>query len=191
MKQNFSIAHRLLHWSIAFVMLFLLMTIFLRENWMNKYLMRDMIMEYLNTFSVEISEDQGMKIAKAIRGNMWQWHINAGYVLIGLYLLRLTVNLKEKGLSFDFIFSKTLPLKEKIQKWVYLLFYIGIGGSLVTGMCIIYDIGPHDLLEDLHKLSIYYLVSFIVIHFIGIVGGELTNKKNIVSEMIHGKNNEN
>ncbi|MBD0400501.1 cytochrome b/b6 domain-containing protein [Flammeovirga sp. EKP202] len=188
-NRNFSLSHRLLHWLIAFTMLFILMTIFLRENWMSKYYMRDVILNYLGTFDIEITKDQAMKVAKAIRGNMWQWHINAGYLLIGLYVLRLLTNAKEKGIKLNFLSSNDMTGREKVEGWVYFIFYVCIAGSLITGMSLIYDIGDHELMEDMHKLSLYYLVSFIVIHFFGIVVGELRDKKNIVSKMIHGKNN--
>ncbi|MBB6459766.1 cytochrome b/b6 domain-containing protein [Flammeovirga kamogawensis] len=186
-SKEYSGAHRLLHWLIAFSMLFMLLTIFLRLNWMNKYVMSDILTEQLTKIGVAITEKQSVKIAKVIRGNMFEWHIYVGYLLIGLYSLRLALNAKMHGLKFSNLTSSSIPAKEKFQSWVYTIFYVCVGGSLITGTCIVNDIGPHKLLEDIHKLSLYYLVTFVVLHFAGIVIGEFTDKPNSVSEMIHGK----
>ncbi|NLR90109.1 cytochrome b/b6 domain-containing protein [Flammeovirga agarivorans] len=187
-NSTFSAPHRILHWLIAFTMLFLTLTIFLRLEWMNKYLMSDILLDQLAKIDVSITKDQSIKIAKVIRGQMWQWHINAGYLLIVLYACRLSLNLKERGFKFTTITSSTASAKEKFQWWLYTIFYICVGGSLLTGMFVINDIGDHELMEDIHKLSLYYLLSFIVIHFVGVIAAELTDNKNIVSEMISGKN---
>ena len=41
--------------------------------------------------------------------------------------------------------------------------------------------------EEIHKLAIYWMPGFIVLHFVGITIAELTNKKGIVSKMLGGE----
>ncbi|MBB3698482.1 cytochrome b/b6 domain-containing protein [Flammeovirga yaeyamensis] len=187
-NNNFSAPHRILHWLIAFTMLFITLTIFLRMNWMNKYLMSDIITEQLSNLDISITKKDSVKIAKVIRGQMWTWHIYAGYLMIGLLSLRVLLNIKERGIKLTTISSSEATGKEKFQWVLYALFYVLVAASLLTGMFIINDIGDHELMEDLHKLSLYYLVGFLVIHLVGVVAAELTDQKNIISEMISGKN---
>ena len=59
--------------------------------------------------------------------------------------------------------------------------------SLVTGLLI--EHGQKELkkpLEEIHELSIYYLLAYIVIHFTGVLIAEFTNDKGIISKIISG-----
>jgi cytochrome b len=60
--------------------------------------------------------------------------------------------------------------------------------SLLTGLLI--EFGPDDLhetMETIHKLSLYYLISFIVLHFGGLWIAEKIEKQSLVSKMIASK----
>ena len=85
---KFSLAHRILHWSLAIAILFLLLTILLRMGWMNKNHMADILKENLSEINIQISDDQAVVIAKKIRQPMWQWHIYTGYAIVVIYFLR-------------------------------------------------------------------------------------------------------
>ena len=41
-------------------------------------------------------------------------------------------------------------------------------------------------MEQIHVLSIYYLLSFIILHLGGIFIAELTNQKGLISKMVSG-----
>ena len=41
-------------------------------------------------------------------------------------------------------------------------------------------------MEEIHELSIYYLLAFIVIHFGGVLVAELGSQKGIISKIISG-----
>jgi len=84
-------------------------------------------------------------------------------------------------------FDKTLTLKEKFQYGVYFIFYACVSISLVTGLVI--EFGPKNLknnMEEIHVLSIYYLITFIIIHFGGILKAELTNQQGLISKIVSG-----
>jgi cytochrome b561 len=176
-----------MHWAIAFCFLFLLLTIFLRLGWMNKNNMALIMKDSLSANGVQLNEDQLLDMAKKVRKPMWQWHIWIGYALVALYSIRLL-------LPFFGEMRITNPLKDghstkqKIQFWTYLVFHICVSISLITGMLIVW--GPEsikDLTEEIHVLSIYYLISFIFLHFGGIILAELSNQKGIISRIINGK----
>ena len=183
---KFSLAHRLLHWAIAFSLLFMLLTIFLRLGWMNKHNMADIISDKLQDIDVKIDEEQAITIAKGVRSPMWAWHVYIGYVLVGLYILRMAFFIT-KGASFKQNLLKGV-LKEKVQAWSYVLFYVLLGSALISGLIIEFGSEKYKhTTEEYHELSLYWLVLFIVVHFIGLYIPEIKNRKGIVNKMITGK----
>ncbi|CAG0949628.1 MAG: cytochrome b/b6 domain-containing protein [Bacteroidetes bacterium] len=184
----YSKVYRIVHWLIALSMLFLLLTVFLRLGWMNKVHIADIIKQYLSTTKQTLSDEQLMVLAKQIRKPMWDWHIYMGYVLVGLYVIRLLLPIFDE-MKFRNPFNKELSLKVKFQYAVYLLFYLCVAVSLITGLVI--ELGSKELkepMEEIHALSIYYLLAFIVIHFAGVLMAEFTNQKGIISKMVSGSN---
>lgn len=186
-NKKFSLTHRLLHWLIAFAILFLMLTVFLRLTWMEKNNVAAILEENLKALDITINHDDAIKIAKKIRKPMWDWHIYSGYFLIGLYVLRL-LSLYLSGMIFPNPFLKTSNLKQKIQGWTYIIFYSLMSISLITGFFIVNGSPEYkDVLETIHVQSIYYVVLFIILHFTGLVISEYSNEKGIISKMIHGK----
>ncbi len=175
-----------MHWAIAICMLLLLITIFLRLTWMNKDNVADIIQSYLATTDQALTRDQAIVLAKQIRKPMWQWHIYLGYVLTGLYAIRMALPFLGH-MKFSSPFSKALSLKVKFQYWVYLVFYACVAVSLTTGLII--DFGPKNLkepMEEIHVLSIYYLVTFIALHLGGVLMAEFTSDNGIISRIVSG-----
>ena len=78
-----------MHWAIALCILFMLFTIFLRLTWLNKVNVSQILGDELSQREINLSSEELTKIAKKIRKPMWAWHVYIGYVLIGLYALRL------------------------------------------------------------------------------------------------------
>ena len=184
---NYSRTHRLMHWAIALCMLFLLLTIFLRSTWMSRDSVTGVINDVLKDTEVKLSKEQIGKIARGIRNPMWDWHIYIGYVLTGLYSIRLLLPAMGE-MKFQWPFGKALSPKVKFQLTTYLVFYFCVFLSLVTGLLI--EFGPdaiHELMEEVHGFSLYYLLGFIFLHFAGILLAELGTEKGIVSRMIGGK----
>ncbi|HLW31348.1 MAG TPA: cytochrome b/b6 domain-containing protein [Aequorivita sp.] len=184
---SYSRIYRVVHWAIAVTFLLLLITIFLRLTWMNKFNMADIIQEYLKGTDQTMTYDEIVLMAKQIRKPMWEWHINLGYVLVGLFSIRFTLPLFGT-MKFQNPLSKDLSLKVRFQKWTYIIFYICVVGSLITGLLI--EWGPKDWkkpVEEIHMLGIYYLVAFIVVHLAGVIIAELSSQKGIVSRIVSGK----
>ena len=185
-KRNYSVIYRLMHWSIAFCMLFILFTVFLRLTWMNKENVADIMQKYFANTNTSLTREQLIDLAKQIRKPMWVWHNYAGYVLSALFFLRLTLPFFGE-LKFANPFTKQLPLKVKFQYWVYLVFYVCVLISLVTGLAI--EFGPADIkntVEEIHVLSIYYLLTFLVLHVGGILIAEFTVNPGIISRIVRG-----
>src|SRR5690554_3115558 len=183
---KYSGIYRIFHWAIAITFLLLLITIFLRLTWMNKENMADIIQNYLNGTDQSLSRDQLIILSKQIRKPMWDWHIYMGYVLVGLFSLRFTLPFFGT-MKLQNPLVKNLSIKQKFQKWAYIVFYVCVVVSLVTGLII--ELGPKDLkkpMEEIHILGIYYLIAFIVIHLAGVIIAEFTNQKGIISQIVSG-----
>lgn len=139
-------------------------------------------MDGLFSIDIEITKDQAIKIAKQIRSPMFDWHLIVGYIAAGVYVLRLIYNSTKKNLY------SPKNTTEKFQLWVYRVFYIFLGFTLITGLLIRF--GPdflHDVAENIHKMTLYYLIPFLILHFTGLILAEIGSEKGIVSKMIGGK----
>ncbi|NCT18623.1 MAG: cytochrome B [Flavobacteriaceae bacterium CG_4_9_14_0_8_um_filter_34_30] len=188
-ERNYTTIYRVMHWAIALCMIFMLITIFLRLTWMNKEHVADIIQNYIATLDTSLSREQLIILAKQIRKPMWDWHVYTGYVLVGLYGLRMALPLFGK-MKFSNPLEKQLTKKMKFQYWLYLAFYGCVAISLATGLII--ELGPKTFkatMESIHVLSIYYLIAFIILHIGGIVIAELTNQQGIISRMVSGTKN--
>ena len=165
--RNYSKVYRILHWLIAFSFIFLLITIFLRKTWMEKNHVAEIIQAFLADKGYPaLPEDDAILLAKKIRKPMWDWHIYLGYVLTGLYCIRLAVPFFGE-MKFSSPFKAGLDMKTKFQFWVYLVFYACTAVSLITGLII--EFGPKEYkkpMEEIHELSLYYLLSFMILHFV-------------------------
>lgn len=183
---KYSKVYRIVHWATALTFLLLLLTIFLRLTWMNKYNIAGITEEYLSDTGSKLSEEQLIVLAKKIRKPMWDWHICLGYVLVGLFSIRLLLPATGR-MKFQNPFAENLTGKEKFQKWTYLIFYVCVLISLITGLMI--EWGPKHLkipTEEIHEWGIYYLFAFIFIHLAGVFIAEFTDRKGIVSRIISG-----
>jgi len=189
--RNYSKVYRILHWLIAFSFIFLLITIFLRKTWMEKNHVAEIIQAFLADKGYPaLPEDDAILLAKKIRKPMWDWHIYLRYVLTGLYCIRLAVPFFGE-MKFSSPFKAGLDMKTKFQFWVYLVFYACTAVSLITGLII--EFGPKEYkkpMEEIHELSLYYLLGFMILHFGGVLIAELTSDKGLVSRIISGSKKE-
>jgi cytochrome b561 len=158
---------------------------------MNKTHISNIIQTYLATTNTTLTTSETISISKQIRAPMWIWHIYIGYFLVALFAIRFA--LPTFGfIKFHMPTGKHLNVKKKFQYWIYLLFYMFITVSLITGLLI--KFGPEQIkktMEFIHKLSIYYLIAYIIIHIGGVILAEFTDDKGIISKMISGNNTNN
>jgi cytochrome b561 len=190
-NKNYSVIYRMMHWSIVICMLLLFFTIFLRLTWMNKNNVAEIIQNYLNTTDQSLTQDQLIVLAKKIRQPMWDWHIYLGYALTGLFGLRFLLPFFGE-MKFQNPFNKESIFKEKLQNLIYLIFYVCVVISLATGLMI--KFGPGEVkksMEEIHILSIYYLIAFLIFHIGGVLWAEFTIHKGIISSIVSGRKNVN
>ncbi len=183
-QDRFTVIHRVLHWSIAFLMFVLFITGFLRMYWMNKNHIVSIIEN--ETQQVPLSKEQMVGIATSIREPMWQWHEYAAYIMVFVFLTRV-VYMAITRIKFPGLFAKDRSIKKRSQRFIYLMFYLFIAVSIITGFYLKWIDGDwKEPMEAVHKWAIYWFPIFILLHFSGILIGELTDKKGIASKMIGG-----
>lgn len=185
-ETRFNLASRLIHWAIAFTFLYILLTVLLRLGWMNKGSMGTIIQEGLSNDGITLDKDAAGTLAKKVRRPMWETHTIAGYVLVGLYVVRMIINIVQ-GWGFDNPLKAGLSGYKKFKSWVYVVFYILLAGSLITGLLI--EFGPesiHEISEEIHKLSLYYMTTFIAVHLVGVVIADGGKERGIISKIISG-----
>ncbi|HRP01384.1 MAG TPA: cytochrome b/b6 domain-containing protein [Candidatus Kapabacteria bacterium] len=187
MKANkkFTLLHRILHWTMFIAMPILFITGFLRMYWMNKKHIVSIISE--NTSPELLTKEQMSTIATSIREPMWQWHELFAHIMIITFVIRI-IYMLTKGIRFPNPFKSNTKLKEKLQGFTYIYFYLFVFISAVTGICIEKGFfeSSMEIIETVHKLGIYWFPIFIILHIAGILIAELTDKKGIVSNMIGG-----
>lgn len=185
-EKRFNLAHRLIHWAIAFTVLFILLTVFLRIGWMNKDHMGEIIQQNLSKSGTQINTKDAALIGKAVRKPMWRWHVWAGYTMIGLYVLRMGL-LAIQGVAYKSPFSKKTSPKDKFKGWIYIVFYTLLAVSLFTGFMV--QNGPESLKHNMalvHIQSLYYVVIFIVLHIGGVLIADAGAERGIISKIISG-----
>jgi cytochrome b561 len=158
---------------------------------MNKNNVAAIIQNYLSDTNQFLTQEQLITLAKKIRQPMWNWHIYLGYILTGLFSLRFALPVFGQ-MKFQNPFDKNLSSKEKFQKWTYLVFYLCVTISLATGLII--EFGPKEFkkpMEEIHVLSIYYLIGFITLHLGGVLIAEFTDQKGIISRIVSGSKKKN
>lgn len=184
--RTFDRTFRIMHWLLAILMFLLLVTIFLRLTWLEKFSVAEIINTYAADQQINITQDQAVTLAKKIRKPMWQWHIWLGYAITAVYVLRMLLPLFGR-MRFASPKQAGLDGKTRFQYWVYLVFYVLLGASLSTGLLI--EFGPdawHETLEELHVLSIYYFVAYMLLHIGGVLLAEFTSLPGLISRVISG-----
>jgi cytochrome b561 len=144
----------------------------------------DTIRKFLQSKNQSLSDDELKMLARQIRKPMWDWHFYLGYLLTGLFAVRLILPFFGQ-MKFSNPFKKEIGLKERFQFLIYWFFYVFVTISLVTGLMI--EFGPATLrhsMAAIHVLSIYYLVAYIIIHLLGVIIAELTDQPGIISRTI-------
>ncbi|WP_410219769.1 cytochrome b/b6 domain-containing protein [Pedobacter sp.] len=182
-KKEFTVTHRILHWSLGLLMTVLFITGFLRMQWMGR---KPIVAVIEQDAPGVMTKEQTMAIVNDILSPMWQWHEYTAYIIVFVFLMRFAYILM-KGTRFPNPFIGTQSIKARLQGMIYILFYWFIVIAAITGFYLKW--GDGDLkkpMETVHKLAIYWFPIFILVHFAGIVIAELTFKKGITSKMIGG-----
>ncbi len=186
-SKSFNITHRLLHWSIGITIIILTVTALLHISWLSNNNMAKTIQENLQLFGIQISFADATIITQRLLEPKWEWHFYAGYVFVGLYVLRM-IHLAIYGIHFPSPLDSRNTLKQRFQGLVYIGFYVLLGVTVVTGVLMLW--GPTSwrwTSQIIHYQSHYYAIAFVLVHMAGITVTEVFMEKGVASSMIHGE----
>ncbi len=192
---------RIWHWLNALVIMSLLLTVLLRKTLLSWRTNSSIIMSKLESAGHSISSDLAADIAKTIRNPLWDWHILLGYALGALLLSRLLIAIfVEKRCLFLSVF-KSISNKTILQKTtrhyylikaLYAIFHLMTFVVFITGLVLIFkkDLALEraviEIFKEVHEISMWFFIAFIVAHLIGIIISENGKDAGIVSDMISG-----
>jgi cytochrome b561 len=187
---RYTLKFRIWHWLNAFVVLGLLGTVFLRKTFLSWRANSEILMEKLLEFHITISSDQAKILAKAIRAEMWEWHIYLGYALAFLMIYRTCLYFKDSSFRQNFL---ELDLHKKGVKSLYILVYSALFFMTFSGFVIYFyqELGlskdiAHNI-KEIHEAVYIILLVSVPLHIVGVVFADATQERGIISRMIHGR----
>lgn len=192
----------------------ILATVVLRETYLNKHHNAAIVQSALADQHISITLEGATKVAKAIRGPMWEWHYYFGFVIVGLLILRgaLFIWQSDRAVWRQSLFgsrelrrcvfdadrrSKVDPRRYHMA-WVYclyLVFYASLTTAALTGILLyLYTFygglgltkPTEHIFVDTHQIVGWFVVCFVPVHIAGVVIAEIRNKQHHVSDLIDG-----
>lgn len=194
---KWSATFRIWHWLFALTIIFMSITVLLRETVLDKEVTSVIITENISTlYDVNVTQEDSIDIAKEIRRPLWKWHILVGYLFAGLVLARMLLFLTNSGKQNYINCDKKTMHKKAVG-----VTYIGLYGFAIvealTGLGIKFNelIGISEdsvhTIKEIHEFAFYAILAFIIVHIAGVVVAENRDEKGIVSDMINGGHKEN
>jgi len=186
---KYSASFKIWHWLNAIVILGLLGTVFLRKTFLSWRTNSELIISKLSEYGIQITNDQAVSIAKAIRAPMWEWHIILGYALAFLVVYRIFLYFTNQKNKEKF---SELSLHKKGVEVLYYIFYTALFFMTMSGLVMVYheDLGlSKDLahtIKEIHEFVFNFIMYFVVLHIGGVVVAEIYDEKGIISNMISG-----
>nr|WP_295899648.1 cytochrome b/b6 domain-containing protein [uncultured Bdellovibrio sp.] len=200
---------RLWHWLNALAILGLLATVLLRKTFLSWRSNAALIEAKLQAAGTAITSEVAKDIAVSIRNPMWDWHVYLGFTLGALLVIRFLVGLlvikkcPATHAAQSAWHLKNVPQEKRGQalhytfvKTGYALFYLATLFMVISGLLMQFKtelgfskeaIGP---IKEIHELMMWFFVVFVVGHLLGVVVAENRGDRGLVSDMIHGGENE-
>jgi len=195
MEGKYTKLYRIWHWLMAFSVIGLLGTVFLRKTFLSWHTNSDIIIAKFSEQGIVVTEELAKVTAQAIRSGMWEWH----YILaVGLGLsmiIRMYMMITKKAeMPIIYVFKsfKNNDNQGKIKYTVYTILCFFIMAMSISGAIIYFG---QDLnmskdsiynVKEIHENMMNGVIIFVILHLTGVFKHELTTKEPIISKMIHG-----
>jgi Ni/Fe-hydrogenase 1 B-type cytochrome subunit len=200
-SKKYSANIRLWHWLSAITIVGSLLTVLINSTLFDKRTNTEFIANELKNAGAIVTNPQAKAVAHGLEDKIWDLHVYLGYFLVALFIYRLLLEIfqlrdqkffNKLKLAFQYKSINPSTKKDLFVKLLYLLFYVLLSLMVITGLSIKFDeeIGisksfSHSL-KEIHGFIMYIILSFIVIHILGVFLAERTDQKGIVSDMING-----
>jgi len=186
---KYTLQFRIWHWLNAIVVLGLLGTVFLRKTFLSWRTNSEILMTQLSDMGIQIAQEQAKVLAKAIRADMWEWHIILGYALAFLILYRIYLFFTDTSEKESF---SSLNLHKKAVNISYYVVYATLIFMALSGLVIYFyetlgmskDFAKE--IKEIHELVFNLVMIWVPLHIVGVVVAEMRDEKGLVSTMING-----
>lgn len=200
-----SAAIRIWHWTLFLVITGSLVTVLLASTVFRTGNNTSMVQIQLQSKGTVVSTDQARAVAHAFNDKLWDLHKWLGYIICGLVLARIAIEVfQPRSEKIGIQLKKALGPRQKdpalnanrqhyIQvKSIYLAFYAVLLLMALTGLGLAFENVPlfrtlHRPIKQVHSFLQYLIYGFIFIHLIGVISADLGKYKGLVSGMINGR----
>jgi len=195
---------RLWHWLNAVVITGSLLTVLINSTLLKVRPNAAFIRDQLKETGATVTNQQARSVAHELSDKIWALHTYFGYVLVGLVVFRLLLEVFRVA-DQRFIrmlksaYSKYKTVKQAREtarhdfwvKTIYAVFYLMIITMAVTGLCLAFEDDVPALkairaFRQIHSFTMYLILGFIAVHLAGVFLAERKNSPGIVSDMING-----
>ena len=202
--KKYSSSLRLWHWLNAVVITGSLLTVLLNSTLLNTWENAALIKNQLLEAGASVTDRQARSAAHELSDKVWQLHTYFGYGLAALVLFRIILEffqiadqklLRKIKIAYrDYRITQKNRELARHEFWVktlYAIFYLMLIIMAITGLCLAFEDDVHWLKEirairQIHSLTMYLILAFIVIHLAGVFLAERKDGKGITSAMING-----
>lgn len=204
-KKQYTSSLRLWHWLSALAITALLITVLINSTLLESERSDKSAPSIIGRNGIAVSPEQTAVVQHDLREQIWHLHTYIGYGLAALFLFRILleffeaadkrlINKIKKAYSLYFVIKKEreLALHEFFVKMLYTIFYIILGVSVITGLCLAFRndfavIKAARWIKEVHEINMYLIIGFILVHLAGVYLAERNkDSKGIVSDMING-----
>ncbi|MDD3476154.1 MAG: cytochrome b/b6 domain-containing protein [Sulfurimonas sp.] len=191
---KYTLSFRIWHWLFAVVILGLLGTVFLRKTFLSYKANAEILMNKFSDMGNDISIEDAKILAKAIRDNMWEWHIILGYGLAALVIYRIILFFLDKSKRESF---SSLSLHKKGVKISYYVLYATVLFMTISGFVIYFyeylGVAKESAkqIKEIHEAAFNIIMIFVPLHIAGVFIADATDENGLVSTMINGKTKDN
>jgi Ni,Fe-hydrogenase I cytochrome b subunit len=196
--RNHSRGLRIWHWLDALVVTGLIATYFLRGALVSN---TRFLVQKLSEGGLAVTDAVSRPIQRQLVQRLWVWHIDLGYVLTALLLVRVVLLFTDKrnpaadswrALNtlrghFDFRNVHSAAVKSG-----YVVFYLLQAFMVLSGLTLVFGeslgVGKdfRHLLSQTHEAAMWFFLAFALAHITGVFFAENTGDPGIVSSMING-----
>ena len=205
-----SLAIRIWHWTFFLALTFTLVIVLFASTVFKTRNNISLVQDQLQEKGVTVTTVQARAVAHEFNDKLWNLHTIVGYVIIGLLLSRILIEIAQPGeeklrtklkmaLAFRSPVSSSRVSSEKMEqqhyimvKRGYILFYILIGTMALTGLVLAFEDaamlkGIQRPAKQVHSFVQYLIYGYILVHLVGVIRADLGKYKGLVSGMVHGK----
>jgi Ni/Fe-hydrogenase 1 B-type cytochrome subunit len=200
-----SLAIRIWHWTFFVVLTASLVCVLFGSTAFKTKDNIALVQNQLKEKGAIVTKDQARAVAHEYSDKLWNLHKYFGYVLCGLLLCRIIIEIAQPSdENFKVKIKRTLGFKPVIEeekterrhylrvKTVYLIFYLLILTQALTGLGLAFEDSPilKDIqkpIKNVHAFVQYFIYGFILIHLIGVINADIGKYNGLISGMVHGK----